>query len=121
LGIKICQGRLTFACQITDNGGNEVRLWIIGVKLGSSNEDSTTQTLKASTISWGLHHRSEVSQTRKGFAIPDGASHRSTSRRRNDISEDVVFLAFDGKGPCEASNGSFGCRVLQENKKANSC
>jgi len=77
------------------------------------------RTLNASTISWGLYLEGQEHQKQEFFLIiPDCASHRSTGRRRNDICEDVVFLPFDGKGSCETSNGSLGCRILQESKQA---
>lgn len=77
------------------------------------------QTLKASTISWGLYLEGQKHHKQEKFSvIPDCASHRGTGRRRNDICEDVVFLAFNGKGSRETGNGSLGCRILQESKRA---
>jgi len=77
------------------------------------------RTLKASTISWGLDLGGQKHLEQEKFSIiPDCASHRGAGRRRNDIGEDVVFLPFNGEGSCETSNGSLGCRILQENKIA---
>ena len=89
---------LTGTRQITNNGGNIIGLANLKFGRVQSHALHLTHLESVHHLLWPISGVTRISQCNKSSTesnLPDGHGHGSTSRRSNDISQDIILFALD--------------------------